>query len=115
MGVVYKLTPEVSSFIIAQKQSNPKVSCQLLAEMVSSRFNYQISKSSVHELLKQAQIITPRERKIKEKFQIPLEKKSQIFATLPPIVLEKPAESPKAVDLPELLGTAPALSPIVPA
>ncbi|MBI3601828.1 MAG: helix-turn-helix domain-containing protein [Candidatus Omnitrophica bacterium] len=82
MGVVYKLTPEISSFIIEQKKSNPQLTCQHLAGLVLSRFGQPLSKSSVHELLKQSHTITPRLHKLKNKFQIPPQKKAQIFPTI---------------------------------
>ncbi len=94
MGVVYKLTPEITSFIIQQKQKDPAVSCQNLAGMVFSRFGQQVSKSSVHELLKQAHVIVPRARKIKEKFQIPSQKKAEILKALEPFVMEAPSPGP---------------------
>ena len=84
MGFVYKLIPEISSFIIEQKQNDPRMSCQNLAGMVFTKFGQHVSKSSVHELLKQAHVIVPRPHKIKEKFQIPLERKVQIFKALEP-------------------------------
>ncbi len=90
MGVVYKLIPEVSSFIIEQKQNDPKITCQNLAGQVFLRFGHQVSKSSVHELLKKSHVITPRERKIKEKFKIPLEKKFEISKALAPFKIILP-------------------------
>jgi|GEM_PF-7089409 len=86
MGVVYKLTPEISSFIITQKQNDPRISCQNIAGMVFLKFNREVSKSSVHELLKQAHVITPRAHKVKEKFKIPQEKKAEILKSLAPFV-----------------------------
>ncbi len=90
MGVIYKLTPEVSSFIIEQKQNDPKITCQSLSSTVFLKFGQQVSKSSVHALLKQAQVITTRPRKIKDnisgKFQIPIEKKFEISQALAPFV-----------------------------
>jgi hypothetical protein len=90
MGVVYKLTPEVSSFIIDQKRNDPKITCQNLAGTVFLRFGQKVSKSSVHELLKQSRVITPRPRKTKEKFQIPNQKKAEISKSLAPFT-ELPA------------------------
>ncbi|MEI7998589.1 MAG: helix-turn-helix domain-containing protein [Candidatus Omnitrophota bacterium] len=92
MGVVYKLTPEISSFIIEQKRNDLRISCQKLAGMVSVKFGQQVSKSSVHELLKQAHVIVPRTHKPKEKFQIPLEKKAQISKSLEPFVIKSTVE-----------------------
>lgn len=101
MGVVYKLTPDISAFIIEHKRNQPSMTCQALADIVLSEFGQQVSKSSVHELLKQSHVITPRTRKIKEKFQIPLHKKEQISKELAPFVsigltpvASKPIEAP---------------------
>jgi hypothetical protein len=95
MGVVYKLVPEVSSFIIEQKQKDPKITCQHLAGTVFLKFGQKVSKSSVHELLKQAHVITPRPRKQpKEKFQIPSAKKEQISKAMAPFAETRlPAET----------------------
>jgi len=89
MGVVYRLTPEISAFIISEKQKDPKATCQYLSGRVFLQFGQQVSKSSVHALLKQAQVITPRERKIKDTFKIPLSKKAEISKALAPFI-EKP-------------------------
>ena len=86
MGVVYKLIPEISFFIVEQKKSQPTLTCQTLSGMVLEKFGQQVSKSSVHELLKQSHVIIPRARKTKEKFQIPLHKKEQISKSLAPFV-----------------------------
>ncbi len=98
MGVVYKLIPEISSFIIEQKRSNARVSCQDLAELVYSHFGQRISKSSVHELLKTAQVIHPRTRSLKQKFQIPTEKKAQLFGQgLSSPKVDQPMSSPNVL------------------
>jgi hypothetical protein len=78
MGVTYKLRDEVVHFIISLRQSNPLYSCRQLAESASQKFGLVLSKSSVHDVLKDSGIITPRGRKPKTKFEIPQEKKKQI-------------------------------------
>ena len=78
MGVIYKLREEVVHYIISQRQSNPLASCRQLAESASEKFGLHLSKSSVHDVLKESGINTPRGRKPKNKFEIPLEKKKQI-------------------------------------
>src|ERR1700691_420184 len=94
MGVIYKLRDEVVQFIISQRQSNPLASCRQLAESASQKFGLNLSKSSVHDVLKESGIITPRGRKPKNKFETPQEKKKQIQASLSHIkllpVLPKP-------------------------
>lgn len=100
MGVTYKLKDEVVDFIISQRRGNPLASCRQLAEAASQRFGLQLSKSSVHDVLKESGIITPRGRKPKDKFQIPQEKKQQIQVSLsqtkllpPPVQDEQPKVS----------------------
>src|SRR5277367_4557934 len=90
MGVTYKLKEEVIHFIISQRQSNPLASCRQLAESVSQKFGLHLSKSSVHDVLKESGIITPRGRKPKDKFKIPQEKKKQIQTSLSQIKLLAP-------------------------
>src|ERR1700677_1371350 len=87
MGVIYKLREEVVDFIISQRQSNPLYSCRQLAESASQKLGLHLSKSSVHDVLKESGIITPRGRKPKEKFEIPQEKKLQIQASLSQVKL----------------------------
>jgi hypothetical protein len=87
MGVTYKLRDEVVQFIISQRQSNPLFSCRQLAESVSQKFSLHLSKSSVHDVLKESGIITPRGRKPRPKFEIPQEKKLQIQDSLSQIKL----------------------------
>ena len=82
MGVTYKLTEEVVRFIINQRQGNPLSSCRQLAESASQKFGLNLSKSSVHDVLKESGIVTPRGRKPKDKFKIPQEKKKQIQTSL---------------------------------
>src|ERR1700686_1279378 len=94
MGVIYKLKAEVVGFIISEKKSNPLFSCRQLAELASQRFSLRLSKSSVHDVLKESGIITPRGRKPKNKFEIPQEKKKQIQVSLSQIkLLPDPVES----------------------
>jgi hypothetical protein len=82
MGVTYKLREEVVHFIISQRQSNPLASCRQLAESASQKFALNLSKSSIHDVLKESGILTPRGRKPKNKFEIPQEKKKQIQESL---------------------------------
>ncbi len=82
MGVIYKLKEEVVQFIISQRQSSPLASCRQLAESTSQKFGLNLSKSSVHDVLKESGIIMPRGRKPRPKFEIPQEKKKQIQVSL---------------------------------
>jgi len=92
MGVTYKLTTEVIHFIISQRQGNPLLSCRQLAESASEKFGLHLSKSSVHDVLKESGVVTPRGRKPKEKFEIPQEKKLQIQNSLSQVKLLTPPE-----------------------
>ncbi len=71
MGVSYKITDEVLRFITAQKTGNPKISCQDISEEIFKQFQVKVSKSSVHDALKHQGIITPRQRKVKDNFELP--------------------------------------------
>jgi len=93
MGVIYKLRDEVVQFIISQHGANPLLSCRQLAESASAKFGLHLSKSSVHDVLKESGVIMPRGRKPKDKFSIPLEKKKQIQDSLSQIKL-LPAPEP---------------------
>ena len=90
MGVIYKLKEDVVRFIISQRQSNPLASCRQLAESASQKFGLHLSKSSVHDVLKESGIITPRGRKPKDKFEIPQEKRKQIQTSLSQVKLIPP-------------------------
>jgi hypothetical protein len=100
MGVTYKLKDEVVEFIIGQKQAEPSTSCRQLAESASEKFGLKLSKSSVHDVLKQSGITTPRGRKPKNKFEIPQEKKKQIQVSLSQVNL---------VPLPEKIVSSPTI------
>ena len=93
MGVTYKLKGEVVQFIISQRQGDPFISCRQLAECVSQQFGLRLSKSSVHDVLKESGVVTPRGRKPKDKFKIPLEKKKQIQASLSQVALVVPSSA----------------------
>ena len=93
MGVTYKLRDEVVHFIISERQSNPLYSCRQLAESASQKFGLHLSKSSVHDVLKESGIVTPRGRKPKDKFKIPQEKKKQIQESLAQVKLLAPPSS----------------------
>ena len=107
MGVVYKITDEVRVFILDLKNKEPEISCRQLVNRVVGHFQKEVSKSSVHEVLKEAQIVSPRGRKFKDpskrpvssnKFQIPAEKKAQLFAQLPTLSVPKETEPLKQIE-----------------
>jgi len=98
MGVTYKLRDEVVQFIINQRQGDPLVSCRQLAESASQKFGLHLSKSSVHDVLKESGIATPRGRKPKNRFEIPQEKKKQIQSNLSKIKLLPSSIDPQPVE-----------------
>jgi len=104
MGVTYKLKDEVVHFIISQRQSNPLFSCRQLAESASQKFGLNLSKSSVHDVLRESGIVTPRGRKPKEKFEIPQEKKRQIQTSLSQVKLLSPPERPESKLMADVIG-----------
>jgi hypothetical protein len=100
MGVTYKLNSDVVDFIIAQRKSRATLSCRELSELVLAQFQVAVSKSSVHEVLKEHNIVSARGRKPKgDTFKIPAEKKAQIKAQLPP---RETVITPPAPSIPEL-------------
>ncbi len=82
MGVTYKLTDEIINYIINERKANAILSCRALAEAVEAQFSVQVSKSSIHDVLKQANIVSSRGRKPKDVFAIPHQKKQVIKADL---------------------------------
>lgn len=59
MGVIYKITETVKSYIIALKKENPKLSARKIAAIVSKKFNKTISKSTVNSIIKTADLSSP--------------------------------------------------------
>jgi len=92
MGVVYKLKKEIVDFIINRKKEDPSLSCRKLVNVVAHAFGIKLSKSSINAILKNAFLSSPIGRRAQEdsrpsKFQIPEEKKKNLF------VVGKPAPS----------------------
>lgn len=103
MGVIYKLNDEIVQFIISQRQANPLYSCRQLAESVAKQFGVQLSKSSVNDVLKESGVKTPRGRKPKDSFQIPVEKKKQIQESLSKVLMVSvppPVKEPQPIVIP---------------
>ncbi len=81
MGVIHKLKSEVVDFILNTKRQEPKISVRRLADVSSQKFQTVISKSSVNNVLKDAQLSSRVGRPIgeaKKQFTIPTVKKEQI-------------------------------------
>src|SRR3989304_4835074 len=89
MGVIHKLKKEVIDFIVVKKKKNVALSCRQLAFLTMEKYQTRISKSSINAVLKQAQLSSSVGRrrglnfqeKIK-KFQIPGEKKKELFENI---------------------------------
>ncbi|MCA9398622.1 MAG: helix-turn-helix domain-containing protein [Candidatus Omnitrophica bacterium] len=92
MGVTHKLSQEVIDFIIARKKESPRIGVRKLADLVGETFQTKISKSSVNNVLKEANLSSSVGRRAQGTFKIPREKKEQLF------VPQKKPEPPKKVD-----------------
>lgn len=103
MGVIYKLNEDVVNFILTEKKANPTLSCRRLVELIREKFQVEISKSAVNEVIKNASLSSPVGRtplpdKKSRRFKIPDEKKMILFS--PPMVLnpETQTEQKEAVE-----------------
>lgn len=67
MGVIYKLNPEISNFILKEKRAKPILSCRKLAELVTNKFQVKISKSQINNLIKKTGLSSRRGRTRKPK------------------------------------------------
>ncbi len=84
MGVIYKLKSEIVDFIVNEKKTTPRLSCREMVSIVEQKFQIKVSKSSVNDIFKQFELSGPLGRKPLvdknlRKFQIPEEKKNQLF------------------------------------
>jgi hypothetical protein len=91
MGVVHKLKPEIIQFVIQQKTDDPSLSCRALAERANQHFETLLSKSSINNILKQAELSSPVGRRMRsgrpakapdaasKKFRLSESKKKEIF------------------------------------
>jgi hypothetical protein len=52
MGVIYKLKPEIKEFILKQKIANPQLSCRGLMPLIKDKFQVNISKSLINNIIK---------------------------------------------------------------
>jgi hypothetical protein len=71
-----KLNEEIKQFIIQQKKTNPKLSCRGLTSLIKERFQVNLSKSLINNVIKQSNLSSPVGRR----------------RTKEAIVLKKPAE-----------------------
>jgi len=75
MGVIHKLKPEVTKFIIENKQKDPSLSCRALTQLVLDNLKVKVSKSSINTIFKENNLSLPigRRQKVKKrKFNLPL-------------------------------------------
>ena len=84
MGVVYKFRKEVIDFVLQQKRTGHDLGCRQLATLTSEKFKMQVSKSSINAIIKNANLSNSVGRPLSadpapKKFQIPLQKKQQLF------------------------------------
>src|SRR3990167_3690775 len=87
MGVVHKLKDEVVSFILAQKKQDPAIGVRKLALLASEKFQIDISKSSINNVLKSAELSSAVGRRAgglvkSEKFSIPPARKTEILKNM---------------------------------
>lgn len=99
MGVVYKLKKEIVDFVLQQKKANNKISCRSLSDIVQKEFQIHISKSSINEILKSANLSSPVGRrtslnKKSTKFKLPSDKINTLFQKheLNNSILKKPKD-----------------------
>jgi len=59
MTKAYKLTPEIKEFIIREKGFEPKLSCRGLISLVKARFQVELSKSLINNIIKENNLSAP--------------------------------------------------------
>ena len=89
MGVVHKLKDEVVQFIIQKQKEDPSLSCRALSSIVEERFGQKVSKSSINNVLKKANLSNTvgrrkgikgsRRRKEHKTFRLSTQKKKNLF------------------------------------
>ncbi len=67
MGVIYKLKPEISAYVLEQKKTTPNLSCRQLSMIIFEKFQIKLSKSSVNSLIKRAGLSMPVGRRLKKR------------------------------------------------
>jgi hypothetical protein len=107
MGVIHKLKQEVVDFILHEKKSSPGIGCRQLAALASQKFQMTVSKSSVSSVLKDANLSSPVGRRTagEKRFQIPEQKKKEIFKNFPspnPPTVDASREIPKVAKIKEV-------------
>ena len=59
MGVIYKVKPEIKEFLLEEKKANPNLSCRILAQRIQEKFQFNLSKSSINAIIKDAGLSMP--------------------------------------------------------
>ena len=75
MGVIHKLKPEITNFILDSKQANPYLSCRSLTVLLLKEFQVEVSKSSINAIFKENNLSMPvgrRQNPKKKKFNLPV-------------------------------------------
>ncbi|MCX5697936.1 MAG: hypothetical protein NTU54_08245 [Candidatus Omnitrophica bacterium] len=67
MGVVYKLKPEITDFILSTRKNNPRLGCRAIASLVEKKYKTPVSKSSVSDVIKSTGLSMPVGRRRKSR------------------------------------------------
>jgi hypothetical protein len=115
MGVVHKLKQEVIDFIVRAKREEPRMSVRGLADLAGRKFQIEISKSSISNVLKNNSLSSPVGRPARPKkekiFMIPAGAKERIRGEMKKIGLAAAkADVPPGADQADLKAVAPAAS-----
>ncbi len=85
----YKLTPDITTFILEQKRLNPVLSCRKLVPLVAEKFKIVISKSLINKIIKDDNLSSKvGRRRIKEKTPEIIENGGFIFLKAADIKLQ---------------------------
>ena len=69
MGVIYKLKPEIKSFILGKKKEEGALSCRKFSKLIHEKFQIKVSKSSINAIFKEAGLSMPVGRRQKKRRQ----------------------------------------------
>ncbi|MCX5714889.1 MAG: hypothetical protein NT033_08870 [Candidatus Omnitrophica bacterium] len=59
MGVIYKLKPAITNFILTTRKNNSHLGCRAIAALVEKKYKTHVSKSSVNDVLKSTGLSMP--------------------------------------------------------
>lgn len=82
MGIIYKLKPEIESFILEQKKSNTAISCRGLVSNVEEKFQVKISKSSINSIFKKSGLSMPVGRRVKKRRRLEIVIQPEVIKSL---------------------------------